>query len=228
MERFSSRGRWLILKSRKRIWHTICRYLYLDRNRSAERTILLAGAARSGTTWLADIITSQLHCRMISEPFNPGRVAAYSQFPDFLYRRPDADDPDLFAFALQVLRGSIRDAWVDREVSYILNRCRLVKEIRANLLLKWLHLSFPFVPLLLIIRHPCAVVLSRLEAGWDAEADLTAFLTQPQLVNDYLQDKMTLIENARRPEERHAAVWCIQNLVPLHQFEPARGRPHDA
>ncbi len=43
-------------------------------------------------------------------------------------------------------------------------------------------------------------------------------LSQPTLVTDFLADKMDTIRDASTPEEKHAAVWCIHNLVPLRQF----------
>ena len=87
-----------------------------------------------------------------------------------------------------------------------------------NLFLKWFSLRFPEVPLLFVIRHPCAVVLSRMQLGWGADSDLASFLAQDALVEDYLADKMEVIEGARTPEQKHALVWCISNLVPLRQF----------
>ena len=93
-----------------------------------------------------------------------------------------------------------------------------MKEIRANLALKWLHDNFPEVPIILIVRHPCAVVLSRMELGWATDHDIEPFLSQPQLVEDYLGPYMNLIRSAKNSEEKHAVIWSISNLVPLKQF----------
>jgi hypothetical protein len=213
-------ARWLLLKARRRISAEVIQRVYRDANRDIRRSMILAGAARSGTTWLAEIISTQIRCRIMTEPFNPHTVPAFRQFPDFQYKRLDDIDSSLHAYARRVLQGAIRDRWIDRRANRIFSEYRLIKEIRANLFLKWLHDLFPDVPLLFVIRHPCAVALSRIEAGWGSGADLAAFLSQPPLVNDFLASKMDVIKNARTEEEQHAVLWCIQHVVPHRQFQP--------
>jgi hypothetical protein len=215
-------AKWSLMKIRKRALAEVCQRLYRDTGRDMTRSMIVAGAGRSGTTWLTDIVSSQIACRIMFEPFNPHAVAAFSQFPEFQYKRPTDSDPGLHAYAKRILQGDIRDRWIDRDVNRIFSQYRLVKEIRANLFLKWLSNQFPDVRLLLVVRHPCAVVLSRMEANWEAEADLKAFLSQAQLVNDFLGDKMAIIQNAHTNEERHAIVWCILHLVPSRQFQPGQ------
>jgi hypothetical protein len=192
--------------------------LYQDTQRDTQKCIFLAGVARSGTTWLADIIRSQIPCRFIWEPFNPHKVEAFGGFVDFQYRRPDDPAPVLFAYAENVMNGSVRNRWVDRETDRIFFDYRLIKDVRVNLFLKWLKNRFPEIPFIYVMRHPCAVVLSRMEAHWGSDEDIQAFLSQDKLINDYLSDKMSVIKSATSEEEKHAVVWAIQNLVPLKQF----------
>jgi hypothetical protein len=152
------------------------------------------------------------------EPFNPHKMKAYRDFPDFLYRRPEDRDSQLQVYARQVLSGDIQNSWIDREVDRFHFQFRILKEVRGNLFLRWLHNHVPEIPLIFMIRHPCAVVLSRMEAGWDTEEDIQAFVSQKTLVDDFLSDKMALILNAVSQEEKHAAIWAIQTLVPILQF----------
>jgi hypothetical protein len=180
--------------------------------------MMLAGTARSGTTWLGELIASQLPCRMMFEPFNPRQVAAYDRFEYFQYARPDADDPALERYCTTIFSGRIRHRWIDREVARLRPSLRLVKEIRGNLLLKWIARRFPEVPMLLMLRHPCAVVESRLRLNWATDSDIASFLRQPTLVADFLADKVDLIASTRSVEGKHAIIWSISNLVPLRQF----------
>lgn len=212
--------KWLLLKMRKRALHEICRRLYRENNSDISKSMIITGAGRSGTTWLASIIASQLPCRVMFEPFHSEKVCAFSQFHYFQYMRPEDSNPALWSYTRKVLTGNIRNPWIDREVDCIYPQYRLIKEIRANLFLKWLHLTFPEVPLLFIIRHPCAVVLSRLKAEWATDSDMEAMLAQPQFVDDFLSDKMDVIQSAKTDEEKHAVIWCIQHLVPTKQFQP--------
>jgi hypothetical protein len=180
----------------------------------------VAGTARSGTTWLGDIIALQIPSRVLFEPFHPDLVPEYQGFRYFQYLRPGVENLEFYAFAQKVFTGEIRNPWIDRHNERIISKFRLVKEIRANLALKWLHDSFPEVPILFIIRHPCAVVLSRMELGWATDSDIEPFLSQPELLEDHLEPYLDLIRSAANIEEKHAVIWSVCNLVPLRQFHP--------
>jgi hypothetical protein len=180
--------------------------------------MIVAGTARSGTTWLGEIVASQVSCRVMFEPFQPDKVRAYRRFHYFQYLRPAQDDPAMSSFCDAVFTGRIRDAWIDRELATLRPEYRLVKEIRANLLLGWIARRYPEIPLLFVVRHPCAVVQSRLELGWATDTDIASFLRQPDLVEDFLRDRMDLIRSTRTDAGKHALIWCISNLVPLRQF----------
>ena len=179
----------------------------------------MAGTARSATTWLGDLIASQIPCRILFEPFNPDLVPEYCAFQYFQYMRPGAENPELRAFARRVFTGEIRNRWVDRQNERVFSEYRLIKEIRANLALKWLHDNFPEVPIIFLIRHPCAVVASRMELGWATDSDIKPFLSQPDLMTDHLAPYLDLIKNATTAEEKHAVIWSVSNLVPLKQFK---------
>jgi hypothetical protein len=193
---------------------------YRNPSRDLNRSILVAGTARSGTTWLGDLIASQIPCRILFEPFNPDLVPEYHNFRYFQYMRPGSENPKFRAFARMVFTGEIRNRWVDHQNEQIVSEYRLIKEIRANLALKWLHDNFPEIPIIFLMRHPCAVVSSRMELGWATDSDIQPFLSQPDLVADHLCDQLEFIRNAKTEEEKHAIIWSISNLVPLKQFQP--------
>jgi hypothetical protein len=195
-------------------------HFYLNPDRDMRRSILVAGTARSGTTWLADLIASQIRCRIMFEPFNPELVSEYRRFHYFHYMHPDWENEELNTFARSVFTGVIRNRWIDRQNENIFPKYRLIKEIRANLLLKWLHIHFSEVPTIFLIRHPCAVVLSRMQLDWATDRDIEPFLSQPDLVADHLSDHLDLIRSAKTDEEKHAIIWCVSNLIPLRQFMP--------
>jgi hypothetical protein len=210
---------YMFRRTGRRIGYRICRRLYRDSHPEIERCLLLAGTARSGTTWIGDLIAGQRPTRVMFEPFHPEKVAEYSSYNRFLYRRPDDNDLRLQAFCASVFSGQIRDLWIDRTVSVLRPQARIVKDVRCNLLLKWISQRFPGLPLILLLRHPCAVVHSRLELGWDTDGDIEPMLKQQDLVEDFLQDKLDLIRGAWHDEEKHAIIWAIHNAVPLAQFQ---------
>jgi hypothetical protein len=193
---------------------------YINPDSDTHKSILVAGTARSGTTWLGDLIASQLPCRIIFEPFNPDLVPEYRDFHYFQYIRPGVENPDFHTFTRKVFTGDIRNRWIDRQNERIRPQYRLIKEIRINLALKWMHDKFPEVPILFMLRHPCAVVSSRMELNWATDRDIEPFLSQPELMTDHLAPYMDLIKNAKTDEEKHAVIWSASNIVPLHQFKP--------
>jgi hypothetical protein len=212
--------KWQYLKLRQRLIHTLCSRLYRDTDRDICRSIMVAGTARSGTTWLANIIASQIPCRLMFEPFQSRMVEAFSQFYYFHYMRPSEQNNELWSYCRKIFTGDIRHDWVDRKVESIFPKYRLIKEIRANLFLQWIHRMFPEVPLLFIIRHPCAVILSRMQLAWATDTDIETFLSQSKLIDDFLANKIDIIRGAKTVEEKHAIIWSITNLVPLKQFGP--------
>jgi hypothetical protein len=97
-------------------------------------------------------------------------------------------------------------------------RRRLIKDIRANLLLGWMRANFPGMPIILLLRHPCAVVTSRLALGW--RENLSETMEQQELVEDFLLPMEPEIRAAQGDFERHLFLWCIDNYVPIKQFGP--------
>lgn len=209
--------RFLVGTVRRRIIQKIGSRFYINPAAEASKSIFIAGTARSGTTWLGDLIASQIPCRILFEPFHPELVTEYQGFHYFQYMRPGTEHPVFQGFARKVFTGEIRNPWIDHQNERIFSHFRLIKEIRANLALKWLHDHFPDVPIVLLIRHPCAVVCSRMELGWATDTDIQPLLSQPELIADHLSPYLDLIRNAKTLEEKHTVIWCVSNLVPLKQ-----------
>lgn len=183
-----------------------------------KRSIFLAGSGRSGTTWLSEIINQGGGYRFVFEPFNPAKVGAFGSFGSKQYLRPDDGRGEFLGPARLALTGALRDPWTDRFNGTFVARRRLIKDIRANLLLAWMRANFPGMPIVLLLRHPCAVVASRLALGW--KGNLNETMEQEELVEDFLLPMEAEIRAARDDFERHLFLWCIDNYVPLKQLGP--------
>ena len=191
--------------------------LHVDLGKGGHRdSVFLAGSGRSGTTWLSEIINHGGGYRYVFEPFNPGKVGAFGHFNSKQYLRPGDRREEFLEPARLALTGALRDPWTDRFNTRILARRRLIKDIRANLLLAWMRANFPGMPIVLLLRHPCAVVASRLDLGWRDNLDET--MEQEELVEDFLLPMKDEIGAADDDFERHLFLWCIDNYVPLKQF----------
>src|SRR5207248_8638707 len=161
--------------------------LYWDRSGSHLDTIFLAGQGRSGTTWISEVVNHRGELRFIDEPFHPGRLAITRGFRPRQYIRPDDDDPAYLDPARAIVTGRVRSLWTDRYNRRPFPVRRLVKEVRGNLLLPWLHARFPGMPMVLLLRHPCAVVTSQFRLAEDWHVDLRRFLRQDALMQDHLE-----------------------------------------
>ncbi|MEX0776353.1 MAG: sulfotransferase [Phycisphaeraceae bacterium] len=207
----------------RRYWH--CRLshgLFVDLGRDLSRTLVVAGSGRSGTTWLAELINFRRTHRFIFEPLNREQVPLVRHFHPVQYLRPQTTDARFVDPVNRLLLGRIRNSWTDQFTNPrpFYSR-RLVKMIRGNLLLKWLHTQFPQVPIILILRHPCASALSHAKLGWKIDV-FSEFLAQEELVCDFLGPYVDMFRQARDPIEGGVVRWCIENVVPLRQFGPGQ------
>lgn len=180
------------------------------------KTVILAGSGRSGTTWVEEIINAQGNRRIMFEPFNTKKVTLFSNWNYRQYLRCSNREDKFLKPATAVLNGNIRNRWVDKFNGICFPRKRLIKDIRAHLILKWIKNRFPEIPIILLLRHPCAVANSKLKLGWDTH--LTEFLTQDDLMKDYLNPFKTEMENSEDIFDKHVFTWCVENFVPLKQF----------
>lgn len=198
--------------------------LYVDRDRDHRNTVFLAGSGRSGTTWLADVINHRNQYRYIHEPFHKHKVPECKKFLYRQYIRPEDRNPEFMEPASHIVTGRIRNLWTDKYNRKFNPSRRLVKEVRGNLFLKWLQANFAGMPIVLLLRHPCAVAGSRLKVDWSGGADLRQFLGQPHLMEDHLEPFRAHLAAADDLFERMIFFWCVENLVPLRQF--TRGEVH--
>jgi len=191
--------------------------LYLDTGGDYTKTVFVCGSGRSGTTWLFDVLNFDRSYRPMIEPFTRGLVPVCRAFSPRQYLRPESDDPTYLGPATAIFTGAIRHPFVDQATPPMIVHRRLVKDVRTTLMLKWVRNHFPGMPILYILRHPCAVALSRQKLGWRTDLD-QAFLSQPDLVERHLRPFVGLVGKASGPFERHLIDWCVENYVPLAEL----------
>ncbi|MCG6984617.1 MAG: sulfotransferase [Thiocapsa sp.] len=93
----------------------------------------------------------------------------------------------------------------------------LVKCIRANLLLGWIASRFD-ARVLLLVRHPAAVVESKLRLGgrsWDPARILDVYKRDENLPALGGGRYVDLLHKDLTDAEALALVWCIENQVPM-------------
>lgn len=200
----------------KTIIKSVLGSIYIDIGDDSN-TVFLSGCGRSGTTWLEDVLNYDNSFRVMFEPFHSLKIDLIKDWNYRQYIRPGNTDRKFLDPATAILSGKIRHPWIDKSNKNHLPRRRLIKDIRANLIIKWIKYNFPEIPIILLLRHPCAVANSKLKLGWGAH--LNEFLVQEDLVADFLDPFKEQIERATDIFDKHIFMWCIENYVPLKQFE---------
>ena len=191
------------------------KYFYDTKN--INNTIIVAGVGRSGTTLLAQAINYNNEFRFMFEPFNKYKVKTLREMNYRLYIPHLNNDEKLKEKYYKILSGNLRNSWVDQYNKKLFCNKRIIKEIRINQSLKWVKLNFPEIPIVYIVRHPCAVTLSKLRLDWDDH--LFEYISQIELVNDYIKPYINVINSAKTAYERHLIMWCIENLIVLNSFK---------
>jgi hypothetical protein len=182
--------------------------------------LFVAGSGRSGTTWLSELLLAGTRRRYVFEPLsrNLALTAPFHREYGKLYLRPDGDYPEHFLAMRAVLTGRVRSRWTERFNRRLFADGRLVKEIRANLLLGWLQHNFPGMPLVLLLRHPCAVAASFVREGWRGRLD--ELLVQPDLCAAHLTaEQLDVLSRLARGSlfERALGLWCVETRVALRE-----------
>ena len=193
----------------------------VDLDRSAAKCVFLAGLARSGTTWLAGVINYRNDFRHINEPFNPWRGRNCDAFHYGLYLRPEESGEAYAGPAKRLITGAEGFNYMTHHYNRrVFCSRRMIKEVRANLWLKWLHERFPEMPIVLLLRHPIATVNSRMKRG--NTNYFARLFDEPDLIHDHLlpfRDEMERLRGGSDFEQRIFS-WCVDHYVPLRQCRP--------
>ena len=138
-----------------------------------------------------------------------------------LRARPDRLLPPLRTIFTREGVGSIKATYVRtwlrwRKYQKVRQQPKVVKFIRANLLIEWILHEFSFKAAY-VVRHPCAVlssVIQRHGNEWELAAMqklLRRYLTQETLVRSRLMRKVGLLNSLDSMAGIHTAIWCIEN-----------------
>lgn len=197
-------------------------------------TLWVIGDGRSGTTWLTSLINADKHFREIFEPFHPDfvrqmgflRSHQYMKPRTHLYVRSDEENKELHESAKLIFEGKFWSQWSDIDNPIGLFGGLLVKDIFANLFSNWVYKNFPHIKIVLLVRNPFAVALSKYrKKDWKWVTDPMTMYYQQNLKEDYLYDHEDLIRRISREEDyilRQILIWSIIHYIPFKQFSASR------
>ncbi len=193
------------------------------------KTIIVLGFGRSGTTWMSDLISKSMGSLLLFEPFHP---AVWDQSNKLCYA---SENPESFKKQIElVLNKSNRNPWLIRnhlsvnpkelDVSYIdsiWENCDVIgfKAIRANHQIPFLYNQISR-DILFTIRHPLTVISSIKnrdrfyeEYGWAEHQKLFEqhVLQHPLVKSSYKGEFKQLASY----EEKIASMWALSHLIAL-------------
>jgi len=196
-------------------------------------TIVVAGAPRSGTTWLAEVLRALPSYKFVNEPLLLSNYEA-AQKAGFAWRThlaPNENAPQAKYFFEDVLSGRVphgplwhyqADSSVGRLLEQITHRKLIVKFCRAGRLLHWLLGEFEVRGAVLIVRHPCAVIASQLEhGGWDPDQlvhDIDSEEALGQMSGDVRLHFADVLDGISTRLELMTATWCLDYYIPLIEY----------
>lgn len=170
---------------------------------------------------MSNIINYDTRLRYLFEPFHPLHVDCSKRLRLYHYIRPTENPAFFLDVARPILTGRVRGEWVDRFTPPGQYRQRLIKDCMAHLFLKWIKTKFPSIRIVLLMRHPCAVVASRrILDTWTWLEDPRELLQQEALVEDHLNPFRDEILSTLTFIERRIMIWAIIHYIVLHQFQP--------
>jgi len=184
--------------------------------------IVLTGAPRSGTTWLAQVLSEIPHASVLFEPVHPDEVpeSRRAGFTEAKYVPHDATWEEGRQFLARVFQGRVLNKWTTREMGLrklFDTRFLIVKLVRGNRFLCWLSRNFAIRSPVMVIRHPCAVVASQMQGSWADRPKPEA----PEFLADYPAFQAVLAR-IRTPVEHLAASWAMDYFAPLAVTESRR------
>lgn len=198
---------------------------------------MISGSPRSGTTWLAELLSTMPGYKHFNEPLHLRLPALPDLDLDWrTYVAPEERRPKLRGYLEGVFTGTASGSYeteADTRLGRLVELYRrpqvVAKFVRANRMLHWINESFDLRGIIILVRHPCAVVASQLdyehgETNYWAQAS-PAEKVETVLVGVLPESLRTrfapLIRDFDTVEEVLAAIWAVDNYCALrHHGDP--------
>lgn len=187
--------------------------------------IAIWSSARSGSSWLMELIASQPGFVFVDEPLHPGNMLAADWIPGtdadaWQFLLPNPEREQVFRERFSAIESGSPTPGMPRIRSgfYRWRTNRIVyKLLRAKDLMPWFEDTFDWQTVYLL-RHPLATAISR-----KVFPRLPLFLENEAYRTTYLDDRQLHLARAivqdGSPVEQAVLDWVLQNLPALQQAE---------
>ena len=187
--------------------------------------IIIVGSARSGTSWLAELMARPFRYRLLFEPEHEFQTPKGHLLCDRWIQNKDMAGEGN-AYLKQVFANRVDNDWIaqhsnrkwKRHLWPLIPKRFIIKFVRCNLAARYMCETFG-IPVIHLIRDPYEVVDSQQRVKFPWLYDLSRFQAQEPLVKFILETYQFDIRetNHFNDDEILALRWCIENCVPLMQ-----------
>ena len=177
----------LISKAYRIVVSTLVNLVAHQTNNHINNTILIIGSTRSGTTFLMESINQNNDYRLIFEPFNNTYTKEWREYDTREYIDPLQTNEHEKSVINKILTGQISSPWVNRYNRKLRSDRRLIKAVRANLLVEFIRAEYPNLPIIYLVRNPYEVVASRINMNFDAN-DVELVRNQSAFIEKHYPD----------------------------------------
>jgi hypothetical protein len=185
-------------------------------------SVTIVASKRTGSTWVQELMSGGSGVCPIFEPLEGDVLARrLSRGPEDVIA-PDEVVPDLEAFLARAMAGAHVTRWAMRlaSVPRLLRADRfVVKHVQLCRATGWLERAFPETPMVLVVRHPCAVVQSMLTVRWSGSSAAEILAKRPEPAT---RRAVEILDGRDSPAEVFAALWAAELGAMLGETDPHR------
>jgi hypothetical protein len=205
-------AKWFTSKYTTKVSHE----LFLEASHDLSASCFVLGSARSGTTWMAEVLSAAQDTRFIMEPFDVRCSQFRDGLPDATYLSPGSHNERLEYFGDRVFSGQLRSQWTDQYNHARRPTRRVVKDVRTVALLGWFLSRYSAMPTVYVLRHPFATAWSMATLGWGTHGSLLAESTRLDRLSE--TERKILLPQAFLAEVTR---WCVEQERGLRHLEPS-------
>ena len=190
--------------------------------------LIITGSARSGTSWLGEVIARQKRYRMLFEPEHEFNTLKGVLVAD-RWIKNERDSPKAHNYLKEVFANRVDNDWIaqlsNRKYKMhlwpLIPKRYIIKFVRANLSTKYMNETFK-IPVIHIIRNPYSVLASQQRVKFPWLYNLDYFKNQPDLVALVQKEfNFDLVDSDNlSPLELLTIRWSLENIIPLQIVEP--------
>lgn len=188
-----------------------------------DKHVIVVGSARSGTSWLAELLARPYRYRLLFEPEHEFQTPkGYLLCDKWMTNREEAGKAH--SYLKKVFKNRVDNNWIaqhsnrkwKRHLWPFIPKRFVIKFVRCNLSAKYMNHVFG-IPVIHVVRDPFEVIASQQRVKFPWLYDLNHFENQKDLVALVKKEFNYDISQWRElsPTEILALRWALENCLPL-------------